>query len=145
MADTTETPTIIDTTPISPSRGAPERRNSLEKHLQHRPEAQDLKNRNILLDTTAAPALQAKQLELERQKVTDSLKKGLEHRSERDALVERNILPDSSAAPALQAHQRELERHMRADSLEKQLQNRPKPDELIKEGILEVDENPLKD
>jgi hypothetical protein len=55
MADTTETPTIVDTTPISPSRGAPERRNSLEKHLQHRPEAQELKNRNILLDTTAAP------------------------------------------------------------------------------------------
>jgi hypothetical protein len=32
-----------------------ERRNSLEKHLQHRPEAQDLKNRHILLDTTTAP------------------------------------------------------------------------------------------
>ena len=32
-----------------------ERQNSLEKHLQTRPEAQDLKNRHILLDTSAAP------------------------------------------------------------------------------------------
>lgn len=41
----------VDESPISPI----ERRNSLEKHLQLRPEAQDLKNRNILLDTSAAP------------------------------------------------------------------------------------------
>lgn len=55
MAATEQTPDVIDTTPISPIREAPERRNSLEKHLQHRPEAQDLKNRHILLDTSAAP------------------------------------------------------------------------------------------
>lgn len=41
----------IDDTFISPV----ERRNSLEKHLQHRPDTQDLKNRHILLDTNAAP------------------------------------------------------------------------------------------
>lgn len=41
----------VDETPISPV----DRRNSLEKHLQHRPDAQDLKNRHILLDTNAAP------------------------------------------------------------------------------------------
>lgn len=52
-----------------------ERRNSLEKHLQMRPDEQDLKDRHILLDTTAAPALQAKQAELERQRITDNLKK----------------------------------------------------------------------
>ena len=46
---------VVDTTPISPSRARLERRNSLEKYLQQRPEAQDLKNRHILLDTTAAP------------------------------------------------------------------------------------------
>ena len=45
---------IIDETPISPVRSS-ERRNSLEKHLQHRPEPQDLKNRHIVLDTTTAP------------------------------------------------------------------------------------------
>lgn len=41
----------IEETKMSPI----ERRNSLEKHLQHRPDAQDLKDRHILLDTTAAP------------------------------------------------------------------------------------------
>lgn len=34
-----------------------QRRDSLEKHLQTRPEVQDLKNRNILLDTNAAPSV----------------------------------------------------------------------------------------
>lgn len=37
----------------------------------------------------ASRALQAKQIELERQRVTDSLRKGLEKRPERDDLVER--------------------------------------------------------
>jgi len=41
----------VDDTSISPVQ----RRDSLEKHLQHRPEAQELKNRHILLDTNAAP------------------------------------------------------------------------------------------
>lgn len=47
----------------------------MEKSLQQRPDEQDLKNRHILLDTTAAPALQARQAELERQRITDNLKK----------------------------------------------------------------------
>lgn len=50
VADET-TKTGVDESPISPV----ERRNSLEKHLQHRPDAQDLKNRHILLDSNAAP------------------------------------------------------------------------------------------
>ncbi|KAF2703889.1 RPEL repeat protein-like protein [Pleomassaria siparia CBS 279.74] len=143
-AEPSTTP-VVDETPISPIRQAVERRNSLEKHLQHRPEAQDLKNRHILLDTTTAPALQAKALELERQRATDNLKKGLTQRPDRDTLVERNILPDSAAAPALLQNQRELERHMRADSLDKGLQGRPSPEELVKKGILTEDENPLKE
>ncbi|KAF2643275.1 hypothetical protein P280DRAFT_393730 [Massarina eburnea CBS 473.64] len=140
MADVT-----VDKTPIPPVGESAERRNSLEKHLQHRPDPQDLKNRHILLDTTTAPALQAKALELERQRATDNLKKGLAHRPDRDTLVERNILPDSTAAPALQGHQKELEKHMRADSLEKGLQHRSAPDELVKKGILDAEENPLKE
>jgi len=51
----TESPVVVDETPISPIRQSVDRRNSLEKHLQHRPEAQDLKNRNILLGTSTAP------------------------------------------------------------------------------------------
>lgn len=52
--DTSAAPTGVDETPISPFRSH-ERHNSLDKHLQTRPDAQDLKNRHILLDTNAAP------------------------------------------------------------------------------------------
>jgi hypothetical protein len=75
----------VDISPISTT----DRRNSLEKHLQTRPDEQDLKNRHILLDTNTAPALQARQLELERQRATDNLKKGLGKRPEREELIER--------------------------------------------------------
>ncbi|CAF9932625.1 MAG: hypothetical protein HETSPECPRED_008405 [Heterodermia speciosa] len=139
---TSEAPNLpsssVDDSPISPI----ERRNSLEKHLQMRPDAKDLKDRHILLDTNAAPALQSAAQDLERQRATDSLRKGLERRPEKEELVERNILPDSTAAPALQGHQRELAKHMRANSLEQKLQQRPTPEELVKEGILEEGENP---
>jgi len=138
MADTEET-AAVDSSPINKL----ERQNSLEKYLKTRPVEQDLKNRHILLDTTAAPALQAKQAELERQRITDNLKKGLARRPEKEDLVERNILPDSSAAPALQEKQKELAKHMRANSLEKQIQNRPSPDHLKKQGILQADENSI--
>ncbi len=50
MADKDPNP-AVDETPISPV----ERRNSLEKHLQHRPEPKELRDRHILLDTNAAP------------------------------------------------------------------------------------------
>lgn len=53
MATEPEQPPV-DESPISPISPI-ERRNSLEKHLQHRPDPQDLKNRHILLDTNAAP------------------------------------------------------------------------------------------
>ena len=136
MATEEPSTSAIDETPISPV----ERVNSLEKHLQTRPEVQDLKNRNILHDTSAAPyalfilrycvlpirakhflkgvlwtdaghrALQAAQLELERNRTVDSLKKGLERRPERDELVQRTPphashgccrpIPQSLSAPA---------------------------------------------
>jgi hypothetical protein len=54
MAETlTPTPgeTAVDQSPIP----LKERRDSLEKHLQTRPDMEDLKNRHILLDTKAAP------------------------------------------------------------------------------------------
>jgi hypothetical protein len=81
--------TAVDETPLSVS--PVERRNSLEKHLLNRPDAQDLKERHILLDTNVAPSLQAARQELARQRTTDSLKKHLEQRPDRDALVERML------------------------------------------------------
>ncbi|GFF42651.1 isoform 4 of MKL/myocardin-like protein 2 [Aspergillus udagawae] len=130
----------IDESPLSAS--SMERRNSLEKHLQTRPDAQDLKERHILLDTSVAPSLQAAKAELARQRTTDSLKKHLEHRPDRDELVERNILPHTNAAPALLANAKELEKHMLADNLDQKLQRRPQPEELISQGILTEDEDP---
>jgi hypothetical protein len=47
---------VIDETSISPVHPSTHlRQDSLEKHLQHRPDPQELKDRHILLDTTAAP------------------------------------------------------------------------------------------
>lgn len=43
----------VDETPLTAS--PIERRNSLEKHLQSRPDQQDLKDRHILLNTNVAP------------------------------------------------------------------------------------------
>jgi hypothetical protein len=43
----------VDESPISPARANPE----LEKRLAARPDAQDLKNRHILLATNAAPCV----------------------------------------------------------------------------------------
>ncbi|KAL2010839.1 hypothetical protein VTN00DRAFT_3557 [Thermoascus crustaceus] len=130
----------VDETPLTAS--PIERRNSLEKHLQSRPDQQDLKDRHILLNTNVAPSLQAARQELARQRITDSLKRSLERRPEREELVERNILPAVNAAPALQANARQLEKHMRADSLEHKIQNRPQPEQLISQGILDPEEDP---
>lgn len=71
MASNTTEEASIDQTSPNPLQ----RKDSLEKHLQLRPDEKDLKDRHILLDTTAAPALQARQQELERQRITDNLKK----------------------------------------------------------------------
>jgi hypothetical protein len=55
MAEQEPRESVIDETPISPIRPGHVRQNSLEKHLQHRPDPQELKDRHILLDTNAAP------------------------------------------------------------------------------------------
>jgi len=137
MATTQDDAQIVGIDQSSPSKS--ERQSSLEKHLHNRPEAQDLKERHILLDTTAASTLQARQAELERQMITDNLKKGLSKRPERDQLIERNILPDSSAAPGIQGQQKELEKSMKADNLDRALQQRPQKETLVREGILKKD------
>lgn len=53
LSTTTDKMAAIDSTPLSAS--SMERRNSLEKHLQMRPEAQDLRNRHILQGEEVAP------------------------------------------------------------------------------------------
>lgn len=56
MAEEDSRTAVIDETPISPVREPSHvRQNSLEKHLQHRPDPKELRERHILLDTNAAP------------------------------------------------------------------------------------------
>jgi hypothetical protein len=133
----------IDDTTLSPTTTQP-RRDSLEKHLQTRPELQDLKDRHILLDTSAAPGLQAAQADLARHRASDNLKKHLEKRPDRDELVEKNILVTgrTDVAPSLQANARELEKNMLVDNLEHKIKDRPEPENLIERGILDERENP---
>lgn len=58
MADKdTPSSVLIDDSSIAPSAANINhvRQNSLEKHIQNRPDMQELKDRHILLDTNAAP------------------------------------------------------------------------------------------
>ncbi|KLU88666.1 hypothetical protein MAPG_07651 [Magnaporthiopsis poae ATCC 64411] len=86
-----EQPTV-DRTPISPSRA--ERKNSLEQHLMHRPERSELVDRNILPASTAAPALQAQQKELERHFRADTLNEKIAHRPSPDELIKKGVLDE---------------------------------------------------
>ncbi|KAL8393198.1 hypothetical protein RB595_003120 [Gaeumannomyces hyphopodioides] len=86
-----EQPTV-DRTPISPSRT--ERKNSLEQHLMHRPERSELVGRNILPASTAAPALQAHQKELERHFKADTLNDKISHRPTPDELIKKGVLDE---------------------------------------------------
>ncbi|KAL2262246.1 hypothetical protein VTK26DRAFT_2038 [Humicola hyalothermophila] len=83
---------IIDETPISPNRPNPARKNSLEHHLAHRPDRQELVDRNILPASTAAPGLLAHQKELERHMRADSLNEKLAHRPSPEALIKEGVL-----------------------------------------------------
>lgn len=82
----------VDETPISPVRPDNARRNSLEKHLQQRPERAELIERNILPASTAAPGLQAQQKELEKHMRADSLNDKIAHRPSPDDLIKKGVL-----------------------------------------------------
>ncbi|KXX74279.1 MKL/myocardin-like protein 2 [Madurella mycetomatis] len=99
MADKESTASSIDETPISPSLPNTARRNSLEYHLSHRPERQELVNRNILPASTAAPSLQAHQKELERHMRADSLNEKIAHRPPPEALIKEGVLHEDPRSP----------------------------------------------
>ena len=65
---------------------------NLRKGLEKRPEKEELVEKNILPDSTAAPALQEKQKELEKHMRADSLEKGLQNRPRPEELVKEGIL-----------------------------------------------------
>ncbi|KAK4136251.1 hypothetical protein BT67DRAFT_375485 [Trichocladium antarcticum] len=99
MADKGSTTPSVDETPISPSRPNPARRNSLEHHLSHRPERQQLVEKNILPASTAAPGLQAHQKELERHMRADSLNEKIAHRPPPEELLKEGVLHEDPRSP----------------------------------------------
>ncbi|CAK7262692.1 hypothetical protein SEPCBS119000_000113 [Sporothrix epigloea] len=91
----------VDQTPISPVHpDNPVRRNSLEQHLQNRPNRDELVQRNILPESTAAPSLQAQQKQLEKSMRADSLNDKISHRPSPEELIEKGVLDEDPRSPA---------------------------------------------
>ncbi|ERS99593.1 RPEL repeat protein [Sporothrix schenckii 1099-18] len=85
----------VDQTPISPVRPTnPVRRDSLEQHLQNRPNREELVQKNILPDSTAAPGLQAHQKQLEKSMRADSLNDKISHRPSPEELIKKGVLDE---------------------------------------------------
>jgi len=95
---TAQTP-AVDETPISVTGPNPARKNSLVNHLLHRPERQELVEKNILPASTAAPGLQAQQKELEKHMRADSLNEKIAHRPSPDSLLKEGVLHDDPRSP----------------------------------------------
>lgn len=106
MADTNEQhPAGVDNAPISPI----ERKNSLEAHLQHRPERAELIEKNILPASNAAPGLQAHQKELQKHMLEDKLNDKISHRPDPQELINENILHDDPRTASQDAAARKYE------------------------------------
>ncbi|KAL5601216.1 hypothetical protein BROUX41_006014 [Berkeleyomyces rouxiae] len=93
------------TTPISTIDNShivasPERKNSLENYLQHRPTRDNLINKNILPPSTAAPAIQAHQMELQKSMRADTLNEKISHRPSPDELLQSGVLANDPRVPS---------------------------------------------
>jgi len=73
--------------------------NKLDRAIGHRPEKQELLDKNILKDDRVAPALQAAKEQLQRAQLEDKIDYGLQHRPKADELVEKGILQANEAPP----------------------------------------------
>jgi len=72
----------------------------LDKAIGHRPEKQDLVDRNILKDDRVAPALQAAKEQLQRAQLEDKIDQGLLTRPKADDLIKKGILQAEEAPPS---------------------------------------------
>jgi len=72
----------------------------LDKAISHRPEKQDLVDKNILKDDKVAPALQAAKEQLQRAQLEDKIDHGLQNRPKPDDLVKKGILQPDEAPPS---------------------------------------------
>ncbi|KZS98703.1 hypothetical protein SISNIDRAFT_448998 [Sistotremastrum niveocremeum HHB9708] len=80
------------TSPISPQD-----KEKLERRLSERPDKRDLVDRNILRDSTVAPALQAAQSQLQRSQLQDKLDRELQSRPKPEELIQKGILSEDEA------------------------------------------------
>ncbi|CAK7202476.1 hypothetical protein SEUCBS139899_005199 [Sporothrix eucalyptigena] len=100
MAEQNPPATAVDQTPISPVRpDNPVRRNSLEQYLQNRPNREELVQKNILPDSTAAPGLQAQQKQLEKSMRADSLNDKISNRPSPEELIKKGVLDEDPRSP----------------------------------------------
>jgi len=74
--------------------------NKLDKAIGHRPEKQELVEKNILKDDKVAPALQAAKEQLQRAQLEDKIDYGLQHRPKADDLVKKGILQEDEVPPS---------------------------------------------
>ncbi|KZV81102.1 hypothetical protein EXIGLDRAFT_392495 [Exidia glandulosa HHB12029] len=86
----------IDEQPVAQT----EVKHKLERALSDRPDKQELVDRNILKDTTVAPALQAAQDKLQRSQLEDKLDQALQHRPKPEELIKDGILTPDEAPPS---------------------------------------------
>ncbi|KAI8374317.1 uncharacterized protein BYT42DRAFT_615491 [Radiomyces spectabilis] len=117
---------------------APPESKPLDSLLAHRPDAQELVNKNILKDPKVAPAIQQQRDELSKRKIEDSLRHKINHRPTAEELIEHNILKSDpgKVAPALQRSQLELEKSRLQDKLQQRISERPDLAKLVEQGIL---------
>ncbi|KJE93458.1 hypothetical protein CAOG_04246 [Capsaspora owczarzaki ATCC 30864] len=109
---------------------------TLDQKLASRPDKETLVERNILKDSHLAPALQAAEEELKKQRMEDKLNHMIEHRPPVHDLVEHNIIKDGGLAPALQHAHDDLKKHMLEDKLNHKLENRPEVSDLVQQHIM---------
>ncbi|KNC98867.1 uncharacterized protein SPPG_05835 [Spizellomyces punctatus DAOM BR117] len=104
----------------------------LEDLFAHRPQKDELINRNILRPDNVSGVIQGVQEQLKKQIIEDHLKDKLVARPVPEKLIEQNIMKDSTVAPALQAPQQDLIKSQLQDSLGSSLSKRPSEKDLSK-------------
>lgn len=72
----------------------------LDKAIGHRPDKQELVDRNILKDDGVAPSLQAARDQLQRAQLEDKLDHNLQNRPAAEDLVKKGILQANEAPPS---------------------------------------------
>jgi len=96
----TATAMSSETTQVDQNAVSADAKLKLEQKLAQRPDTQELRDRNILKNTTVAPALQAAQEKLQRSQLEDKLSDALAKRPRPEELIKEGILQPDEAPPS---------------------------------------------